>query len=379
MDLESQFPDDFATPVKSLAPASADKSDALKDEKLFPFSQKLSLTPLHDEEVSVSASELLSSELSDRKSELTEKNKLLRRAQEEVREYKLKCDALLSTLAESKKRQRDEPRTPGSATTPPSVDEAPKKKPSPPPPAKAETPSKEPPAAQLSGDEVPPPAPQPVPPNPPKVCKEYERLQSILCAYKAKTVVPGSSGLPFDICALMCKEEADLVKGWSASTCAMYHKALISALKLVYPNKMEAWYDKPFLRSPLGTAKYWARVVTRRAEIWQIAADKAAAAFATPPESQKQRIRRRIAERKAQRLSTLQVACSRSPPRNVLPPPLPARKARSGLSSDSDEASAAVIDLSQSPPASSSSSASVPSSASSSSASTPSKTAPSPS
>ena len=95
MDLESQFPDGFATPDKSLTPASADKRDAVLDEELFPFSQKLSLTPLHDEEVSVSASEFLYSELSDKKSELTAKNKLLQRAQEEVREYKLKCDALL--------------------------------------------------------------------------------------------------------------------------------------------------------------------------------------------------------------------------------------------------------------------------------------------
>ena len=328
IDLENL--DSFETPEKSSDSFQLEGSEELPDEALFPFSQKLSLTPLHDEEVSASASELLYSELTDKKSELNVKNKLLQKAQQEIHEYKLKCDALLSTLAESKKRPRETPRTPVPVAEPVLEDEAPKKKPSPTPSCEAKPRSDKPPPGPSSDDDVPPPAPKAVSSPAPVTCKEYEKLQSILCAYKAKKIIPGSPALPFDLCAIMCKEEADLVSGWAAATCAMYHEALLSALKLVYPNKVKEWFNKPFLRSPLGTAKYWVRVLTRRSEIWQTAAHKAeapaAAAFATPPESLKQRIRRRIAERRAVRLNRLQGLFGRPPQKDVALFSTPARK-----------------------------------------------------
>lgn len=342
----------------------------MAEEEFFPLSQKLSLSPLHDEAVSASASELLYSELS-------EKNKLLEKAQKEAREYKIKCDALMSSMAKVKKRQRDEPPRASPALDPNVDDEAPRKKPSPTPSEKLETPSKLSPPEHPSDDDVPPPASRlgdDV--SPPRTPKPFEQLHSILCAYKAKKVVPGSSELPFDLCALLCKEEGMAAAQWTPHRCIKLHRAVLSALKLVYPSKMKSWFQKPFLRSPTGTAKYWAQVLTRRAEIWQAAADRAAARALPPQESLKDRIRRKIAERKAERVNSLSAAFRpkgrKASARRLTPP---AQKLRSGLSSDSDDAVNNVIDLSQSPAAASSSASSH---AASTSAGSPPKMAPHP-
>ena len=389
-DLDRIDGDSFRTPPKSnnAQPALADTPFSASE--FLPLSQKLSLSPLHDEEVSASASELLYSEL-------TEKSELLKRAQNEAREYKLKCEALLSSLSESKKRQRDDARAARGAAGGTGPDEAPKKKHSPEnklpaeaPPAPSPAPVAPPPmlpakpkasalepSVSHSDDEVPAPHQQP-----PQIDfefeKPYERLHSILCAYKARQIMPGSAELPFDLCALMCKEEVENVKHWSTSTCASYHAAVISALGLVYPNKIKSWYDKPFLKSPRGTAKYWCTVLSRRAEIWQVAADRKAANSLPPPHQEplRDRIRRKIAERKAERINSLSV--SFTPSASKSHPVKPARKPSTGLSSDSDEPSATVIDLSQSPAPSSASVPSSSASASSASTDSPPKTAPHP-
>ena len=378
-DLDREDVDSFVTPTKSVGSEPMAGHEPLSEDAFLPLSQRLSLSPLHDEEVSASASELLYSELSDKKSELDQKNKLLEEAQQQVREYKLKCDALLSSLSVSKKRVREEPqgRLPEAH-----ADAAPRKKPSPEHPPKVPTPvpQKVADAAtphNISDDEVPLPSPSPVVLDF-KFSKPYERLHSLLCAYKAKQVIPGSTELPFDLCALMCKEEAEAVEKWSRKTCAEFHKPVLAALKLVYPNKVDAWFKKPFLRDPAGAAKYWSKVLVRRSEIWYAAAKRKAAESLPPPfqEPLKDRIRRKIAERKAARVNSLSVSFRRSAskaPLKSLPP-----EPTLGLSSDSDEPSANVIDLSQSPAASSASTPSSVSSASSASSNSAPKAAPHP-
>lgn len=382
--------DPFKTPQKHAGIQPDTLNTPSPADEFLPLSQKFSLSPLHDEEVSASASELLYSEL-------TEKNQLLKRAQEEAREYKLKCEALLSSLSESKKRQRDDAKAVNAAASEARPDEAPKKKHSPdnksdverpsvPPPVPVAPPTLKPadpkpavdaPSGCQSDDEV--PAPDQRPPQIDFVFqKPYERLHSILCAHKARVIIPGSTELPFDLCALMCKEEAHNVEKWSTQTCVDYHKAVISALGLVYPNKIKSWFDKPFLKNPKSAAKYWCRVLSRRAEIWQAAADREAANSLPPPHQEplRDRIRRKIAERKAKRINSLSVAFtpSASKSRSVESTPKPTI----GLSSDSDEASATVIDLSQSPAPSAASAPSCSSSASTVSSDTPPKAAPHP-
>ena len=262
-DLDREDANSFVTPTKSVGAEPMDDQEPLSEEAFLPLSQKLSLSPLHDEEVSASASELLYSELSDKKSELDQKSKLLKEAQEQVRDYKLKCEALMSSLSASKKRQREEAqgRLPEAH-----ADAAPRKKPSPEHAPKVPKPVAQKAAdaaapANLSDDEVPPPTPKPVALDF-KFANPYERLQSILCAYKAKQVIPGSDELPFDLCALIVKEEADAVEKWSKRTCSEFHEPVIAALKLVYPNKVDAWFEKPFLCSPTGAAKYWSKVLS---------------------------------------------------------------------------------------------------------------------
>ena len=158
-----------------------------------------------------------------------------------------------------------------------------------------------------------------------------------------------------------------------------FHKPVLAALKLVYPNKVDAWFKKPFLRDPAGAAKYWSKVLVRRSEIWYAAAKRKAAESLPPPfqEPLKDRIRRKIAERKAARVNSLSVSFRRSASKAPLKS-LPPEPAGLGLSSDSDEPSAHVIDLSQSPAASSASTPSSVSSASSASSNSAPKAAPHP-
>ena len=185
----------------------------------------------------------------------------------------------------------------------------------------------------------------------------FEELRSVLCGYKSKQIVPGSKALPFEVCAEMCKDEAAEVLKWTPSEKRRRHKNVLSAIRLVYPNKKEAWFNSKFLLNPQGAAQYWSRVLSRRAEIWYAAGKRAAAhADMVRPKSLKEKIREKIAQRRASRL------------RASLPPPIsapsgdpfktPTRRKKSGLSSsDSDQDEQQVIDLSTSPsPAASASS-----------------------
>ena len=340
-----EFASLFDAPVGAVTEDSQMAQVEDLDETAFlPLSQKVSLSPLHEESVAASASELLYSELSDRTNQL-------KLAQKEVQEYKLKCRALMSSLSETKKRVRVE----AAAMTPDpdqEDDAAPKKRPS---PSNEESASKQPPpavAGDNSDDEVPPPEPPPLEPVSTEKVRPFQRLGSILCGYKDDQVTPGSEDLPFDLCAELCKEEAEEVAAWDSTTCESMHDAVMSALRLVYPHKKEIWFSKPFLVDPRGAATYWSRVLMRRHEIWSAAAKKAAA---LRKESLTQKIRRKIRERSVMRSKALSKAA-------LLPKgdpfKTPVRRQHSGLSSDSDDENHKVIDLSQSPASASSSSSS---------------------
>ena len=308
----------------------------LDEDQFLAFSQKVSLSPVHEESVAASASELLFSELS-------EKTRLLNLAKKEVEEYKLKYQALLSAPSASQKRQRDAV-PPQAAAASCEADEAPKKKHS---PEVAKAPEKSPPAGATlsdSDDEVPPPLPDKPTIVATTKARPFEQLNSVLCAYKDKKIVPGSEELPFDICTELCKEEADAVEAWDQSTRKRYHRAVISALRLVYPNKKTSWFQSHFLTSPSGAAKYWVRVLRRRADIWKTAAS---AAKALHRESLQLRIRRKINERRQTRIKSLsKVSASAAND----PFKTPIRESCVGLSSsDSDDEPQKVIDLSQSP------------------------------
>ena len=337
--------DEFAAIFDSPVGLHAEQSqlpmvEDLDEDSFVPLGQKLSLSPLHNESVAASASELLYSEL-------TEKTRLLELAKQEAQEFKSKCLALKSSLSAVKKRQRQDaqPVTPEPAVDP---DAAPKKKPSPSNDepkaglAPAELPANE------SDDEVPPPEPPALQPVAKECVRPFQLLGSILCGYKDDKVVPGSEELPFDLCAELCKEEASEVSAWDPATCKRMHEAVLSALRLVYPHKKDAWFSRPFLVSPSGAAKYWSRVLMRRCEIWTAAAKKVAALHR---ESLEQRIRRKINERRMARMKSLSKGALAITPD---PYKTPVRKQHPGLSSDSDDDHQPVIDLSQSPAASSS-------------------------
>ena len=313
--------------------------------------------------VAASASELLFDDLS-------EKTKLLRIASMEADQYKKRCLALAAELASVKKRSRSSAKidapAPGDATP-----EVPKKKRSPPEatrsekraaqhvdqvPNKGQTKQPLPSAAMASkvskdsDDEV--PAPAAVLPAAPPRAKAFEDLSSILCAYKDKDrpasekIVPGSADLPFNVCADLCRDEVQAIHSWSNAELARFHPAILSALRVVYPNKKAEWFKSKFLQSHKDTAEYWVQVLTRRAEIWDAAAARVAtvavpaAAFRKPL---RDRIRDKIKQRKEGKIASLKAAAASS----CKPPP----KASGGApsSSDSDTPPAFVVDLSKSP------------------------------
>ena len=227
LDDGAEFAAIFDSPLgPNLAQPQLPMVDDFDEDSFVPLSQKISLSPLHDESVAASASELLYADL-------TEKTRLLELAQKEANEYKMKCNALKSSLSAAKKRQRPQPppATPVPAVDP---DAAPKKRPSPSSDEpKAHVANDKPPAHE-SDDEVPPPEPPALQPVAKERVRPFQLLGSILCGYKDEKVTPGSEELPFDLCAELCKEEASEVSAWDLPTCKRMHKAILSALKLVY-------------------------------------------------------------------------------------------------------------------------------------------------
>ena len=315
--------------------------------------------------VAASASELLFDDLS-------EKTKLLRIASREADQYKKRCLALAAELASVKKRSRSAAKIDSPAPSDATL-EAPKKKRSPPEAARAEkhvaqhvdqVPNEEQPkqplpskatapkAIQDSDDEV--PAPAAVPPPAPTKAKAFEDLSSILCAYKDKNrpasekVIPGSTDLPFNVCADLCRDEVEAISTWSNVELARFHPAILSALRLVYPNKKAEWFKSKFLQSHKDTAEYWAQVLTRRAEIWDAAAARVAAvavpaaAFRKPL---RDRIRDKIKQRKEGKIASLKAKASAASKCK----PTPKASGGAPSSSDSDTAPAFVVDLSKSP------------------------------
>ena len=297
--------------------------------------------------VGTSASELLFADLS-------EKTRLLKIASDEAHQYKLCCRALRAELATARKRPRDVP-IDGSI---PSADQLevvhnPRKRPSPEVLASA-TANVNPraPPANASDDEVPlPTAPKARKPKPATRNRLFEQLQSVLCGYKDEKIIPGSVELPFSICAALCRDEAAAVKEWGTSKCNLYHKPILSALRLVYPNKRPEWFRSGFLLRSDDAAKYWVKVLDRRAEIWEAAAKRVEnhPAPVERPLSLKEKIRKKIAERRELRTGALKSSLRTVGFTN--PFKTPASKPAITLSSSGSDND--IVDLSKSPAASS--------------------------
>ena len=326
--------------------------DSLDDlEEVIPLSQRSAGSPPPllevDESLPASAAELLYDELS-------KKTKLLRIAVQEAHQFKRCYESLSAKLKSKKKRSRDEP----NSLATPNVDAAPVKRPSPDPPVVPIASTAGDPSSK-SDDEVALPAPvnSSADHRPKKNNKLFEQLHSILCGYKDKKIRPGSTNLPFEICVELCNDEIGRIeKEWGPAECARFHKPILSALRLVYPNKRTEWFNSPFLLDPSSAAKYWVKVLTRRSEIWQAAANKLASSAsrsaAARSTSLEERIRQKIQQRKSNRILSLRAAAKASASSN--PYKTPPRRPSKGLSSSDSEHE--VVDLSTSPPGASASS-----------------------
>ena len=119
-----------------------------------------------------------------------------------------------------------------------------------------------------SDDEVPVPT-HLTPPTIEPSCTLFRNLQSVLCAYKEKKIEPGAGNLSYDICAHLCKKEAEAVAKWPGPVKTQRLSWVISALKVTYPHKKKEWFLQPFLNSPKHAATYWVQVLQARAAIWE--------------------------------------------------------------------------------------------------------------
>ena len=313
-------------------------------EEVIPLSQRSAESPPPlievDESIPASATELLYEELS-------KKTKLLRIAVKEAHQFRRSFQNLSAKIKSKKKRSRDEPNI--SAT--PDAEATPKKRPSPDPPAEP-TVRTAVDSGSKSDDEVdlpPPPTSSADNPRSKGNHKPFEQLNSILCAYKDKKIRPGSTNLPFEICVELCNEEIERVqKDWGSAERARFHKPILSALRLVYPDKKKEWFDSPFLLNPATAAQYWVKVLVRRSEIWEAAAKKLASSASRSASSRltlEERIRQKIQQRKSNRISSLRAAAKAAGSSN--PYKTPPRRPSNGLSSSDSEHD--VVDLSKSP------------------------------
>jgi hypothetical protein len=249
---------------------------------------------------------------------LSKKDKLLTSANREAAEYKKRCEALASQLAISNQKRK---------ATPP-IEASPEESPSPPKKskakAKAKAVAKPKPSAPSLADIVGPSisksdddvsvtsdldeAHLSIAPDE-SLHDEFRGLKSIVCAYKLGDIEPSSSedGITFGVCAEICEDEAKAAHNWSSSEREIYHPMVISALRIIYPDKKESWFNKPFLLSPKGTAIYWTRVLERRAAIWRAAEQNLIAtkptAQTTPVQSLTERIRAKIKKREISKTS----------------------------------------------------------------------------
>ena len=122
----------------------------------------------------------------------------------------------------------------------------------------------------------------------------------------------------------------------------------MSTLRLVYPTKVQSWFQSSLLKSHSGAAKYWAKVLARRDEIWGATTYKIEMTKKVLyAKSLKDRIRAKIDQRRRARLNALGTASSRLVTHD--PFTTPTRQVSLGLSSDSDDSTKAVIDLLTSP------------------------------
>ena len=155
------------------------------------------------------------------------------------------------------------------------------------------------PTGNDSDDDV--PDPEPAKPAVPKD-EKFKGLRSILCSYKTGEIDPRKkdSVFSFEACAEISAEEAADVTKWNAEQQKFFQPMIVSALRIVYPNKKEEWFSRPFLQSPKGAAEYWARVLQRRSQIWKADAATAKSGAAASagslfsPEPLKARLDRKI-------------------------------------------------------------------------------------
>ena len=208
-----------------------------------------SAVPDFDDYMSEASQSIAGSASAQLKKDLDRKAELLREANKKAEAFRLRCEALESKLKESRKKRKSPDAPKASAKEPESLPRPPKKA----KPFKDIIGAAEAPDNGDTDDEVPSP-------DEAKLSnsnKLYEGLNSILCAYKSGKVTPSTDGnITFKMVAELCEEDAINASKWSKHSIVQRHPMVLSALRLVYPNKKDSWFQKPFLKSAKGAHKY---------------------------------------------------------------------------------------------------------------------------
>ena len=216
--------------------------------------------------------------------DITTQSNLRRIAEHRASQIQARCDELQRKLnaaaaaaAKTKKRKSTQPPAASASARDTAVSANPKKRRSPPKPLIDVLASQR---AALHDEESGTDTSDEVVPSPDEQSGSkqptFEGLNSVLCEYKKSkdngdgSFQPTYEGpLTFTVCAEMADDEANDIDEWSYQQKIERRPMIVSALRLVYKNKKEAWFSKPFLMSPMGAAEYWQEVLKRRATLWR--------------------------------------------------------------------------------------------------------------
>ena len=138
----------------------------------------------------------------------------------------------------------------------------------------------------------------------------------MLCEYKVGRLVPSYEGdISFEVCAELAEEEVTAMRQWNSTERKERMPMVISALRLIYVDKPNSWFDAWWTRGPDEVTEFWSQVVKRRANAWRRKHKKAkrkademsaAEAFAPIMRPVAHRLQQKLKKRKAKSASKRQ-------------------------------------------------------------------------
>ena len=98
----------------------------------------------------------------------------------------------------------------------------------------------------------------------------FEDLNSVLCEYKVGRLTPTFDGdISFEVCAELAEEEVEAMSRWNIHERKLRNPMIMSALRLIYADKPNSWFDAWWTRGPDEVTDFWSQIVQKRANTWR--------------------------------------------------------------------------------------------------------------